>query len=67
MKQGLYVAGCGKLLWKQVLLVTLSFASMFQQAKASRDRAGGAVRRCRCAGFAGIAASHTAACCNPHK
>lgn len=54
-------------MWKQVLLVTLSFTSMFKQAEASRDRAGGPVRRCRCTGFAGIAASHTGACCHPQK
>lgn len=46
-----------------MLLVSLSFTSMFQQAKASGDRAGGQVGRCRCTELAGIAASH----CSPQK
>lgn len=46
-----------------MLLVSLSFTSMFKQAKASGDRAGGQAGRCRCTELAGTAASH----CNPQK
>lgn len=46
-----------------MLLVSLSFSSMFKQAEASRDRAGGQTGQCRCTELAGIAASH----CSPQK
>lgn len=38
-----------------MLLVSLNFASMFKQARASGDRAAGEVGQCRCAELAGIA------------
>lgn len=38
-----------------MLLVSLSFTLMFKQAEASKDRAGGQARPCRCTELAGIA------------
>lgn len=47
MKQRLDVAGCGKQLWKQVLLVTLSFTLMTKQIQVGRDRDGEQIWLCR--------------------
>jgi len=47
MKQRLDVAGCGIWLWKQVLLVTLSFTLMTKKIQVGRDRDGEQVWLCR--------------------